>query len=137
MMVGCCAAYCDDIVGIGAVKVWYADAWWKRLLAFKCLVEAFAELWLDAQCLEDKDAHAHKALLGRVVALINGIVQNQDDKVVGSVGVDDERAEALVALQSLPEEHDHLGRPGQRLVAAGEIRRICLELAGVSQGETW
>lgn len=51
---------------------------------------------------------------------------------MGSVCVDDERAEALVALQSLPEEHDHLGRPGQRLVAAREIGSICLELASIS-----
>lgn len=68
--------YCNDIVGICAMEVWYPDAGWKRLLAFKCLVEALAKLWLDAQCLEHEDAHAHKTLLGGIIALINGIVQN-------------------------------------------------------------
>ena len=52
---------------------------------------------------------------------------------MGSVRVDDEGAEALVALQSLPEEHDHLGRPGQRLVAAREIGCVGLKLASISK----
>lgn len=68
------ATYCDDIVGICAMEVLDANASWKRLLALKCLVEALAKLWLDAQCLEHEYAHAHKALLRRVVSLVNCIV---------------------------------------------------------------
>jgi len=56
------------------MEVWYPDAGWKRLLAFKRLIEALAKLWLNAQCLEHEDAHAHKTLLGGIVALINSIV---------------------------------------------------------------
>lgn len=67
-------AYRDDIVGIRAVEVGDANAGWKGFLAFKRLVEALAELRLNTECLEYKNAHAHKTLLGRIIALINRIV---------------------------------------------------------------
>ena len=41
---------------------------------FKSLVETLAKLGLDAQSLEHKYAHAHKTLLGGIIALVNGIV---------------------------------------------------------------
>jgi hypothetical protein len=113
--------YCNDVVGIGAVEVGYPYAWWKRLLTFECLVETLAELWLDAQSLKHKHAHPHKALFGGVVALVNGIVKNQDHKVVSPVCVDNERSEPLVALQGFPEQHDHFRSPCQRLMAARQI----------------
>jgi hypothetical protein len=124
--------YSDDIVGIGAVEVGNAYARWKRLLSFKCLVEALPEIGLYTQRLQNKDAHSHQALFRRVVALVDGVVQHKDYKVMSSISVDDERAEALVALQGLPEEHDHLGRPCQRLLTTGQVRCVGLQLARVS-----
>jgi len=94
------------------VEVWYPYARWERLLSLKRLVEAFPEVWLNAECLEDEHAHAHETLFRRIVTLVDGVVQNKNHKVMCSVSVNDERAKALVALQSLPEKHDHLGRPG-------------------------
>lgn len=126
-------AYRDNIVCICAVEVGYTYARRKRLLTFERFVETLAKLWLDTQSLEDENAHAHKALLGRIIALVDCVIEDQDDKVMGPVGVDDEGAEALVALQSLPEEHDHLRSPGERLVAAREVRGVCLKLARVSK----
>lgn len=127
--------YRDNIVRICAVKVGYTYARRKRLLAFERFVEALAKLWLDTQSLEHENAHAHKALLGRIITLIDCVVEDQDDKVMGPVGIDDEGAEALVALQSLPEEHDHLRGPRERLVAAREVRGVCLKLPCVSKWE--
>jgi len=88
-------------------------AWWERFLAFKSLVETFAKIWLDAQSLQHKHAHANQALFCGVVALIDCVVQHQYHEIVSSVSVDDKRTEALVALQSFPKEHDHLGCPSQ------------------------
>lgn len=95
--------YSDDIVGVCAVEVGYPYASGKRLLPLECLVEAFAKVWLNTQSLQHKDAHPHEALLCGIIPLINGIVEYKNHKVVSAISVDDEGAEALVALESFPE----------------------------------
>lgn len=95
------------------MEVGYAYASWKRLLPLKSLVEALAKLRFDTQRLEHEDAHAHKTLLCQIIPLVDGIVEHQDDEIVGPIGVNDEGAEALIALQCLPKQHDHFGCPGQ------------------------
>lgn len=90
--------YGDDIVGIGAMEIWYPYTRREGFLTLKSLIETLAKLWLYAQRLQHKDAHAHQALLGRVISLIDCIVQYQHHEVVGPVCIDNERAETLVAL---------------------------------------
>ena len=51
---------------------------------------------------------------------------------MGTVSIDDERTEALVALQGFPKEHNHLGRPCQRLGASWKIRGVGLKLLHIS-----
>lgn len=105
------STYSDDIVGVCAMEVWYSYAGWKRLLTVESLVKAFTKLWLDAQRLQYKDAHSNKTLLRGIITLVDGVVEHQNDKIMGPVCVNDERSEALVALQSFPEQHDHLWGP--------------------------
>lgn len=95
------------------MEVRYPDAWRKRLLSLECLVKALAKVRLNTERLQYEHAHAHQALLSGIIALIDRIVQHKDHEIMRSVSVYDEGTEALVALQSLPEKHDHFGRPGQ------------------------
>jgi hypothetical protein len=119
------------------VKIGNPYACWQRLLSLECLIKTLAEVWLDAKSLENEAAHSHKTLLGRIIALVDGVVQDQHYEVVGSVGIDDERAKALVALQCLPKEHNHLRSPRQRLLATWQIRGVGLQLAHVSDMDKW
>lgn len=66
----------NDIVRICAMEVGYPYTWWERLLSLERLVQTLAEIWLDTECLEYEDTHAHEALLGRIVALVDRIVQD-------------------------------------------------------------
>jgi hypothetical protein len=53
---------------------------------------------LYAQSLQHKYTHPYQTLFGRVVPLVDGVVENQNDKVMSPVCVDDERPETLVTL---------------------------------------
>lgn len=87
---------------------------------------------LDAQGLQYKDAHSDKSLLGRVVTLVDSIVQYQNNEIMRSIGIDNKGSKALIALQGFPEQHDHLRCPRQRLVASRQICGCCLQLQLIS-----
>jgi hypothetical protein len=95
------------------MEVGYPYAWWERLLALERLVKALAKVRFNAESLQYEDAHPHETLFRRIIALVDSIVQHQYDKVVSSVSINDEGAEAFVALQSFPKEHNHFRCPGQ------------------------
>lgn len=69
------------------------------------LVESSAKGWLHAESLEYEDTHAHDTLTGRVVFRFHRIVENENDKVVRAVCVNDEAPEAFVALKKFPKEY--------------------------------
>jgi hypothetical protein len=110
------------------VKIRDADACWKRFLALESLVEAFAKVRLNTQSLKNKYAHSDQALLRRIVALINCIIEHQNNEVMGSICVDNKRAKPFIALKCFPEKHDHFRCPSQRLLASWEVRGCCLKL---------
>ena len=95
--------YSDDIIGICAVKIGDSYTWWEGFLSLECLVEALTKVWLNTKRLRYEYTHSHETLLSRIIALIDSVVQHQDHKVMGSVSIDNDRAKALVALQSFPE----------------------------------
>lgn len=125
--------YCDQIIGICAVKVRDADACWKRFLALECLVETLSKVRLDTQGLKDEYTHSDQALLGRVVALINCIIEHQNNEVMSSVRIDDKGAKPFVALKCFPEKHDHFRCPCQRFLASWQVRGSGLELVHLAK----
>lgn len=100
------------------MEILYSDAGRKTVLSFKCLIQAFPKIRLNAQSLENKNAHPDKALLGRIISLVDSIKQDQHHKIVRSVRINDERPKTLVTLKGFPKEHNHFRGPSQGFVAA-------------------
>jgi hypothetical protein len=59
-------------------------------------------MWLNAHRLENKDAHSDQTLFAWLIALIDGIVQHEYYKVMGTISVNYEGPKALVALECFP-----------------------------------
>ena len=91
-------AYCYQIVGIGAVEVGYAYARRQRFLTLECLIKTLPKMRLYTQSLQHKYTHPYETLFGRVAPLVDGIVENQNDKVMSPICIDNERPESLVTL---------------------------------------
>lgn len=104
------------------MEILYAHQSRQGLLPLERLIEPRAEGGLDTQGLQDEDAHPNNALLVWIVLSLHGVVQHEHHEVVRSVRVDDERPEALVALQQLPEEDQHLWSPRKGLVVRRHVR---------------
>ena len=106
-------AYCNQIVCIAAMKILNSDARREGCLALECLVEALPKIRLRTQSLQDEYTHSDKALLSRIVPVVDSIEEDEHNEIVGSAGVYNERTEPLVALQCLPKKHYHLRSPCQ------------------------
>ena len=78
--------------------------------------------------MQDKDTHTNDPLFRGIGLILERVEEDQDNKVMTSVCVNDEGSKALVTLQSLPKQHDHFRSPLQRLLAAWQVRRRGLQL---------
>ena len=66
-------------------------------------------------------------MLGWIHPVVDGVEKHQNDEVETAVGIDDEGPEALVRLDRLPEQHDHLWSPPDRLLAARQVGGGCTQ----------
>ena len=93
------------------MKIGNPDRWRQRLLSLKRFIEPRTEARFHTQRLQDKYAHPNDALFGRVSPILDGVEEYNHDEVVRPISVYDKGPKSLVALQSLPEKHDHFRRP--------------------------
>lgn len=91
-------------IGIATVEIGNLQHTRQRVLRCEWSVELRPKLLLHTQRLQDEDARPHDTLLGRIVLAVDGVEEDQDDEVASALGVDQIAAEALVALQQLPEQ---------------------------------
>lgn len=94
---------------------------WQSILSFELHVQTLPEIGLNAQCLQNEDAHSDHALLGWVIPILHCVEDAEDDEIMRSARVDDKRPESLVALKRLPEQNEHLRRPFDRPLTTGKI----------------
>lgn len=88
----------DEEVSIRPPELQQSNGLRKGLLAFKLDIETLAKGWLRAHRLKNKDTHPNHTLLGWVESILHCVEDTEYQKVVGAVGVNDERPESLVAL---------------------------------------
>lgn len=93
------------------MEIGYSDAGRQSLLPFEIFVQALPKVWLNTQSLQDKDAHANEPLFCWVMPLVHCVEKEKNHEVVRPIRVNDKRSEPFIALQSLPEEHDHFRSP--------------------------
>lgn len=97
-------------------------------MRLKFHIQALPEIRGHTHGLENEDAHPDHALFGGVGFVRNGVEDAENDKIVRAIGVNDERPKALIALQRLPEQHQHLGGPFNGSLTTGEIGACSLQL---------
>lgn len=118
----------DQEIRIRTSEVGNANGLRERVLCLEFQIQALPEIRVHAHGLENEDAHPDHALFGGVRFVRNGVEDAENDKIVRAVGVDDKRPKALVALQRLPEEHQHLGGPLDGSLTTRKIGACSLQL---------
>lgn len=96
--------YPNEEIGVATVEILDLQDTRQHVLRRQGSVELRPELLLHTQGLQDEDTRSHNTLLSRIVLAIDGIEEYQDDEIPSALGVDQIAAEALVALQQLPEQ---------------------------------
>jgi len=100
---------------------------WQCLLHLEFLVKILAKIWFYTQSLQQEDTHPDYSLLGCIELVLYRVEKDQDNKVVGSVSIDDERPEPLIALCNLPKQHKHLRCTLIRLLVSRYVRGTRVE----------
>ena len=118
----------DQEIRIRTSEVGYANSLRECILRLKFHIQALPEIRGHTHGLENEDAHPDHALFGGVGFVRNGVEDAENDKIVRAIGVNDERPKALIALQRLPEQHQHLGGPFNGSLTTGEIGACSLQL---------
>ena len=94
------------------MEVGYPQNGGQRILPNKRFVESPTEGRLDAEGLQNEDAHADDALSSWIVLGFHGVVDDKNYEVMRSVCIDNEAPEAFVALEQFPKYDKHLRSPG-------------------------
>jgi hypothetical protein len=114
--------YNKQEITMSPLKARYPYRLWKRLLGFECLVQTLSKVGLDAHGLQNKYTHPNNTLFCWIGLVSDSIEYAKNYEIVGTVRVNDEGSKSFVALQSFPEEDQHLWGPFYRFLAA---RKVC------------
>lgn len=105
---GILSTYLNQKVGIGSPESRNFDHCRQKILPVKCLVQVDTEFRLHTQRLQQECTHSNDTLLGGIRLVFCRVIEDQNDKVMSSFGINHVRSETLVALRNLPKEHDDL-----------------------------
>ena len=123
----CPTTYLDQEIGICPLEPRNPNERRECVLSLERLVQVHAKVLFHAQRLQQEGAHAYDALLGCVAHVLKSVEEGQDNKVVGSLRVNDEGPESLVALRHFPEQHDELGREPDGRLRPGKVGGVGLQ----------
>ena len=82
------------------------------------MIQQSPKVWLGAEGLQDEDTHPNYTLFRWIGFILHSVEYDESHEFMASISVNNERAESLVALDSLPKQHYHFRSPLHRLLTA-------------------